>query len=253
MCCPESTVDTLSTKQATNCVCGVIPLMLKKYYVNIYIAKSAWRFTLEDEIVTNSVLYIFTHLFLFWAHISFISQEKNHISKPSAPCTAVSSWSGVWGSEPLPLLTRFPCWQSLQLTVGSRVVQEPLCQGADDCPARQWPGLGGAPASRGLCGVRVCRGVPVLPPRLRQARRGPRAHPSDPRAPCLVQFQCDGLSAAGVAAAAGFAEACLQLTEADTVEQPGGRCRVPCSFQRRAWRGAVGQEHGTLSGSREVP
>lgn len=35
------------------------------------------------------------------------------------------------------------------------------------------------------------------------------------------EFQCDGLSAAGVAAAAGFAEACLQLTEADTAEQPG--------------------------------
>lgn len=74
------------------------------------------------------------------------------------------------------------------------------------------------------------------------------AHPrlSDPRAPCLVQFQCDGLSAAGVAAAAGFAEACLQLTEADTVEQPGGRCCVTRS-QRQAWRGGRGAGAWTLS------
>ena len=35
------------------------------------------------------------------------------------------------------------------------------------------------------------------------------------------EFQCDGLSAAGVAAAAGFAEICLQFTETDTVNQSG--------------------------------
>lgn len=74
-----------------------------------------------------------------------------------------------------------------------------------------------------------------------------RPHLSDRRTPHLVQFQCDGLSAAGVAAAAGFAEACLQLTEADTVEQPGGRCRVTCSFWRQACQGAVGKVHRTLS------
>lgn len=38
-----------------------------------------------------------------------------------------------------------------------------------------------------------------------------------------AQFQCDGCTAAGVAAAAGFAEICLQFTEADTVNQSGGR------------------------------
>lgn len=44
---------------------------------------------------------------------------------------------------------------------------------------------------------------------------------------CAVsaQFQCDGCTAAGVAAAAGFAEICLQFTEADTVNQSGGRCQ----------------------------
>lgn len=40
-----------------------------------------------------------------------------------------------------------------------------------------------------------------------------------------AQFQCDGCTAAGVAAAAGFAEICLQFTEADTVNQSGGRCQ----------------------------
>uniref|UniRef100_A0A8I5KXM2 Uncharacterized protein n=1 Tax=Homo sapiens TaxID=9606 RepID=A0A8I5KXM2_HUMAN len=35
------------------------------------------------------------------------------------------------------------------------------------------------------------------------------------------EFQCDGLSAAGVAAAAGFAEICLQFAETDTVNQSG--------------------------------
>ncbi|KAB0407126.1 hypothetical protein E2I00_004282, partial [Balaenoptera physalus] len=42
-----------------------------------------------------------------------------------------------------------------------------------------------------------------------------------------VSFQCDGLSAAGVAAAAGFAEICLQFAETDTVHQSGGRCWGP--------------------------
>lgn len=40
-----------------------------------------------------------------------------------------------------------------------------------------------------------------------------------------AQFQCDSCTAAGVAAAAGFAEICLQFTEADTVNQSGGRCQ----------------------------
>ncbi|KAJ8792439.1 hypothetical protein J1605_019658 [Eschrichtius robustus] len=44
---------------------------------------------------------------------------------------------------------------------------------------------------------------------------------------CQPEFQCDGLSAAGVAAAAGFAEICLQFAETDTVHQSGGRCWGP--------------------------
>ena len=49
-------------------------------------------------------------------------------------------------------------------------------------------------------------------------------------------------------AAAGFAEACLQLTEADTAEQPGGRCYMTCSLQKLASWVAMGQEHRKLSG-----
>lgn len=45
---------------------------------------------------------------------------------------------------------------------------------------------------------------------------GKQAGPARPK-----EFQCDGLSAAGVAAAAGFAEICLQFAEADTVDQSG--------------------------------
>lgn len=51
---------------------------------------------------------------------------------------------------------------------------------------------------------------------------GQQAGPARPK-----EFQCDGLSAAGVAAAAGFAEICLQFAETDTVYQSGGRCWVP--------------------------
>lgn len=47
--------------------------MLKKYYANIY-SRICSVCTLEDEIVTDSVLDILIHLFLLWAHISFISQ-----------------------------------------------------------------------------------------------------------------------------------------------------------------------------------
>lgn len=89
--------------------------------------------------MTNSVLYIFINLFLLWAHISFISQEKNHISKPSAPCTAASSWSGVRGSEPLPgadsvsLLAAPPAlaYGELPGCAGAAL------SGAKDCPAQQ--------------------------------------------------------------------------------------------------------------------
>lgn len=49
--------------------------------------------------------------------------------------------------------------------------------------------------------------------------------PFDLPSAVFLQFQCDGCTAAGVAAAAGFAEICLQFTEADTVNQSGGRCR----------------------------
>lgn len=45
---------------------------------------------------------------------------------------------------------------------------------------------------------------------------GQQAGPARPK-----EFQCDSLSAAGVAAAAGFAEICLQFAEADTVNQSG--------------------------------
>lgn len=53
----------------------------------------------------------------------------------------------------------------------------------------------------------------------------------------FVQFQCDGLSAAGVAAAAGFAEICLQFTEADAVNQSGGRCWGPRPGCCSGWAG----------------
>lgn len=45
---------------------------------------------------------------------------------------------------------------------------------------------------------------------------GQQAGPARPK-----EFQCDSLSAAGVAAAAGFAEICLQFAETDTVYQSG--------------------------------
>lgn len=62
---------------------------------------------------------------------------------------------------------------------------------------------------------------------------------SDPRVcPAFVQFQCDGLSAAGVAAAAGFAEICSNLQKptqsisqevgaGDPVTEKGGSCDLP--------------------------
>lgn len=167
-------------------------------------------------------------------------EEKNHVAKQSVPCTAMSSWSGARGSEPL----RRADSVSLLAAAAAPVCGEPLafagkpCQGAEDRPARQTlagrprmgPGFLWAPRRQSLP-ERFC--AAPGPPSSRRCGKhgGDRACPSDPCAPCLVQFQCDGLSAAGVAAAAGFAEACLQLTEADTVEQPGGRCRVTCSFQ----------------------
>ena len=119
-------------------MCGVIPLMLKKYYIE----KSAWCFSLEDEIVTSSVLYIFINLFLLWTYISFISWKKNHISKPSGPRpprTAGSCWSGIWGSSPFPGLTQFPCWQLLQhlCTVKPPGFVGEALPGAKDCPAQQ--------------------------------------------------------------------------------------------------------------------
>lgn len=54
-------------------------------------------------------------------------------------------------------------------------------------------------------------------------RLHPSPLPSDLTSAVSLQFQCDGCTAAGVAAAAGFAEICLQFTEADTVNQSGGR------------------------------
>lgn len=60
----------------------------------------------------------------------------------------------------------------------------------------------------------------------------------------FVQFQCDGLSAAGVAAAAGFAEICLQFTEADAVNQSGGRCWGPRPGCCSGWVSALTAEGG---------
>ena len=91
---------------------------------------------------------------------------------------------------------------------------------------------------RSLPGGGICN-----PPEEVGMWRDPEVMASDPHVcPAFVQFQCDGLSAAGVAAAAGFAEICLQFAEADTVDQSGGRCWGPrhregwlpvtCPFQR---------------------
>lgn len=127
----------------------------------------------------------------------------------------------------------------------SSIVSSKLCRGST---ARQRealsckPSVGGADAAQFLMGLCQHRPLGDLAPSkplgscdlgVQRGPFSPPVLPIIPLCPASAQFQCDSLSAAGVAAAAGFAEICLQFAETDSVDQSGGRCCGPMGVSLR--------------------
>ena len=131
------------------------------------------------------IFYIYTFIFTMGMYFFYKpGEEKNHVAKQSVPCTAMSSWSGARGSEPL----RRADSVSLLAAPAAPVSGEPLafagkpCQGAEDRPARQTSagrprrgsGFLWALRRQESAGEVLCCPWATEQPPLWEARRGPR-------------------------------------------------------------------------------